>query len=94
MPLCVLAVRSTGSAVAVFFGPQPAGGVRLRPGDVAVHVDAAGHHDQPPRVERARRPHRRIGRRGHDLAAVDPQIAHLAIDAVGRIVNRAAGDFQ
>ena len=35
-----------------------------------------------------------IGRRGDDLAVTNPEIAHLAVDAVGRIVDGAAGDFD
>ena len=33
-------------------GPHHPGGVDLRPGDVAVHVDPAGHHDVAPRIDR------------------------------------------
>ena len=79
---------------AFFLGPHLAGDVHLRPGDVAVHVDAARHHDQAAGIDLARGPNGRIGRRGDDLAAGDPQIAHLAVDAVGRVVDGAAGDFD
>ena len=37
--------------VPVLLGPHLAGDVDLRPGDVAVHVDAARHHDQPAGVD-------------------------------------------
>ncbi len=93
VPLCVLAVRwRTG--LAFFLGPHFAGDVHLRPGDVAVHVDAAGHHDQATGIDVARGPNGRVRRRGDDLAVGDPQIAHLAVNAVSRIVNGSAGDFQ
>ncbi len=93
VPLRVVAVRMHRLGLALFLGPHLAGDVHLRPGDVAVHVDAAGHHDQAGGVERPVGPHGGIGRRGDDPAVANPEIAHLAVDAVGRVVDGAAGDF-
>ena len=83
------AARVRGTST--IFGPHLAGVVDLRPGDVGVHVDAAGHHDQPRRVEDAIRG---VGRGGDDLSVARPHVADDAIDAVGRVVYRAAGDLQ
>ena len=64
-------------------GEQLARGVDLRAGDVGVDVDAARHDDHAARVDAAG-----VGPDvGDDLAAVEAQVAHLAVDAVGRVVD-------
>ena len=95
VPLWVSAVRITGGAGPLFLRTHLPGDVDLGTRDVAVHVDAAGHDHQPAGVDRRAAARTcRIGRRGDDLAVFDPEIAHLAVDPVGRIVDRAAGDFE
>ena len=93
------AVRDGGAAdrlrLALFLGPHLAGGVHLRPGDVAVHVDAAGHDDEAAGVERSRRAD--ASDRSAARRSCRPAIQRsrdLAVDAVGRIVNVAAGDEE
>src|SRR4051812_26798543 len=55
-----------------------------------VDVHAAGHHHHPARVD-----YRRRSRYGvDDRALIDADIAHLAIDAIRRVVDRAAGDSE
>ncbi len=78
---------------ALFLGPHLASGVDLGPGDVAVHVDAAGHDDQTGRIESAVGGVARIGRRGDDLAPLEPHVGDLTVDAIGRVVDVAARDF-
>jgi hypothetical protein len=80
--------------LALFLGAHFARHVYLRPGDVAVHVDAARHDHQPAGVDGFGRPDLRIRRRANHAAIFDPQIGHLAIDAVGGVVHGATGDFQ
>ena len=72
----------------MLLGQQPAGVVAARAGDVRVDVHAAGHHDHAARVER-----RRAGGQSlDDPAVLDADVPHLAVDAVGRIVDGAAHD--
>ena len=52
-----------GLAVTIVVGRQLATMVHLGPGDVAVHVDPAGHDDHSRGVDVASRPDRGIGRR-------------------------------
>ena len=61
---------------------------------MAVHVDTAGHDDQPPGIDHTCRPDLGVGGRRDDLAAGDPEVAHLAVDAIGRVVDRSAGDLE
>ncbi len=81
--------------LAPFFWPQFAGEIDLRPGDVSVHVHAAGHHDEAGGVEHSIR---RAGgvstRRGDDLAVPNPQVHHDAVDAVDGVVDDSVGDFE
>ena len=63
------------NVLAVILGLELARQVDLRAGDVAVHIDAAGHDDQAIGVERAIGPHRRISRWIDDFAVVDPDVA-------------------
>ena len=79
--------------VAAVFGPEFAGDVDLRPGDVGVHVDAAGHDDHPGQIEAADG-RGRVGGRGDDLAALDPEVADFARDAVRGVVDGAAGEVN
>ena len=72
----------------VLFGEQPPGVVHARPGDVRVHVHAAGHHHHAAGVQ-ARSAHRHLC---HDLVALDAHIAHDAVHPVRRVVHRAARD--
>ena len=72
----------------VLLGDEPARVVAARAGEVRVDVHATGHDDHAARVER-----RRAGRQRRDDAAVlDADVAHLAVDPVGRVVDRAADD--
>ncbi len=80
-------------AFAFLLGPHFASHVHLGAGDVAVHVDAARHHDHAASIDLAIGANGRIARRGDDLAVGNPQIAHFAIDAVGRVVKRALRDL-
>ena len=61
---------------------------------MTVHVDSTRHHDHAASVDRAIDRQVGAGRLRDDLIAFDPQIAHLAVDIVGRIVDGAAGDFD
>ena len=75
---------------AVLLGRELARGVDRRPGDVGVDVDPARHDDHPVGVDRA-------GVGGHvvdDLAVLHADVALLAGDAVGGVVDAAAGDPQ
>lgn len=65
-------------------------GIHLRPGDVAVHIDAAWHDDEAPRINSPRRSYRRISWRRDDFSAADPQVANCTCDVVGGIVNLSA----
>src|SRR5690554_2443925 len=69
---------------------EPAGEVDLRPRDVAVDVDAAGHDDQAARIEDGRV----VGKARHDAAVLDANIRHRAVHAVARIVDPPARDAQ
>ena len=69
-----------------------AGGVDLRPRDVAVHVDPARHDDHPGRIQRAVGSNPGIARRINDNAVSNPDVADLAIDPVGGVVERTVGD--
>ena len=62
---------------------------------MAVHVDAAGHDDQP-RGRRSTRVGLTSGSAGGSTIsrAGDPDVAHLAVDPVGRVVDRSAGNFE
>ena len=72
----------------VLVGNQAARVVAARAREVGVDVHAAGHHDHAARVER-----RRAGGQAlHDPAVLDADVADLAVDAVGRIVDGAARD--
>jgi len=82
------AVRRNGGGLRAEF----AGDVHLRPGDVSVHVHAAGHDHQPGAVDRVFRD--AVGGRSNDLAAVDPDVAGVAVNVVRRVVHRAAGELQ
>ena len=56
---------------------------------MGVHVDAAGKHDQPRRIERAA-----AGDVGDDPAVRDADVPDLTVDAVGGIVHLPARDAQ
>ena len=74
--------------VAALVGRQLARGVDLRARDVGVDVDAAGHHDHPASVDPAG-----VGPDvGDHLAVLQAHVADLAVDVVGGVVDRAAGD--
>src|SRR5207253_4186875 len=81
-------------AFALFLRPHLAGRVHLWPGDMTVHIDAARHYHQARRIQRPRRPHSRIAWRLDDLVAADPQVFHLAVDTVGRVIDVAARDEE
>ena len=81
-------------AAALLLGAHLARGVDLGPDDVTVHVDSAGHHHQPAGIEDARRLDLGIGGRLDDLPAGDPDVAHLAVDFVGRVVDGSPGDLE
>ncbi len=74
----------------MLLGREAARGVDLRPGDVRVDVDAARHDDPAAGVDLRRV----IGDVVDDLAVAQADVAHLAVDAVGRVVDAAAGDAQ
>ena len=80
--------------LALLLGPHLAGGVHLGPGDVTVHVHAAGHDDQTGGVERPVRPDIGIRRRVDDLSVTNPDIAALAVDAVNRVVDGAPRNLE
>ena len=77
---------------AMLLGQHHPRDVDLAAADMAVHVDPAGHHDLAGELDHLVRP--AVGRRRHDAAVLDPQIHHLAVDAVERIVDRAAGELR
>ena len=64
--------------------------VAARARDVAVDVHATGHDDHAAHVERRRAG----GQVGHDPAVGDADVAHLAVDAVRRVVDRASDDAE
>src|SRR5262249_34663328 len=74
--------------------PHLARHVHLRPGDVRVHVHAPGHDDEPSRVQDPVGPLVGARRRPDHLAVPDPEVADLAVDAVGGVVDRAVCDLQ
>ena len=76
------------------FGHHLAGRVDLRPGDVAVHVNPAGHDDESFGVIDAIGPAVGVSGSRDNAAIVDPDIADFARDAVLGIVDCAAGDFE
>ena len=78
----------------LLLGPHLARDVDLRPGDMTVHVDPARHDHQPRGVDHTRRPYRRIGRSINDPPIEDPDVPHLAIDPIGRVVNSALRNFN
>ena len=90
VPLCVIRGTIDRLAAPFLLGAHFPRRVDLGTDDVAVHVDAAGHDHQPAGIDHARRPDLGIGRRIDDLAAGDPDVAHLAVDPVGRVVDRSA----
>ncbi len=95
VPLCVIAGAADRLAAPLLLGTHLPRGVDLGPDDVAVHVDAAGHDDQPAGVDHACRPDLRGSAGGSTiLAAGDPDVAHLAVDPVGRVVDGSAGDLE
>ena len=71
-------------------GARRAGRVDRRPRDVGVDVDAARHDDHAAGVDLRRV----LGDVVDDLAVAQADVAHLAVDAVGRVVDAAAGDAQ
>ena len=75
--------------IAAVFGPEFAGDIHLGPGDMRVHIDAAGHDDESAQVERAIR--RRAGV-GDDFAVARPEVAHGAIDPAAGIVHGSGGE--
>src|SRR5262249_15866913 len=75
-------------------GAHVGGEVDLGPGDVSVHSDAAGHHHQARRVDGLVGAGVRVGGRRYDLAVPNPDVLHLPIDAVGRVVDGPPGDLQ
>ena len=80
--------------LALVLGSQLAGEVDLGAGDVAVHVNAAGHDDQAGCVEDLVGTDGRVGWRWHHLAVLNPEILDPAVDAVGGVANSAVGNFQ
>ena len=95
VPLCVLRRAQHRRRPTLFLGPHLARDVDLGTGDVAVHVDAARHDDQAGGVQRSSGPHAAGPAGGATiLPSLDPDVAHLAVDAVDRIVDVAAGDFE
>src|SRR5205814_345860 len=81
-------------AFALFLRAHFAGRVDLWPGNVAVHVDAARHYHETRSIERSCRPNRWVARRLNNLAAADPEVLHLAINAIGGIIDVAARDEE
>jgi hypothetical protein len=74
----------------VFFREQASRQVHAGAGDVCVDVNAAGHDDHAAGIDRP-------GVRGnvrHDAAIIDTDVPDAPVDAVGRIVNGAAGDTK
>lgn len=80
--------------VTFFLGTHLSGGVDLRPRDVAMHVDAAGHDDEARGIQRARWSDAGVAGRLNDLFAVDPDVLYLAVDAVCGVIDIAAGDEE
>ena len=71
--------------------------IHLGAGDVAVHINATGHHNHAGQVNRFDWfwIGRHAGRlRRDDLTILNPEIANLSVDTVGRIVNGSTGKFQ
>src|SRR5207253_9556134 len=81
-----------GGRLALVFGAHFAGDVDLGPGDVGVHVHAAGHDDQASCVEGFIWPGTGVGRRRDDLAVLDPQVHDDAVDVIRGVVDGAVGD--
>ena len=74
-------------AAAVVFGQQQPGQVHLAAADVGVQVDAAGHGDAAADVDGFVR--RLAGRQPVDAPVAHDEIAHVTVDAVGRVVQAA-----
>jgi hypothetical protein len=73
-------------------GLDPAAGVDLRSGDVAVEIDAPRHHDESTRLD----PDKilRSVRRLNDPAVLDPDVAHERIGPIGRIVDQSTANDE
>ena len=94
MPLCVLAVRCSTCDLRFSSGRILRATFTFGPAMWQCMSTPPGMTTRPAGVDR--RASGRIGgigRRGDDLAVRDPQIADLAVDAVGRIVDGAARRF-
>src|SRR5207237_572596 len=57
-------------------------------------IDSTGHDHKPGGIECSYGPRGWITRRLDDSAVFDPEILDLAINAVGRVINVAAGDKE
>ena len=79
--------------LAFFLGAHLPRHIHLGAGDMAVHVDSAGHDHESGRVEHTDGLHGWIGRGSDDFIVADPKVADQPIDAVGRIVDGPAGYF-
>jgi hypothetical protein len=75
---------------AMVFRLQLAGQVDFGTGDVAVNIHPAGHDHHPGGVD----PPGLWGYARDDLAILDADIAHFAINAVDRVVNSAIDDTE
>ena len=81
-------LRSIQRLVAPVLGRELARGVDLRPRDMGVDVDAAGHHDHPASVD----PAGAGPDVGDHLAVLQAHVADVSVDVVGGVVDGAAAD--
>jgi len=90
--LVVLTLATGGVFAAMILGQQHAGDGHLAAADMGVRVDGARHHDPALDVVGLISLGIRSGR--NDLAVLDIDVANIAADLVGGIVNFAASELD